>query len=236
MKVCVIGDIHGTMKWHDCYKKIKDNDNDCDKIIVCGDWFDPYDDISLDTMIERYHEFINDMNNDDRIISLIGNHDIDGYIIDGETNRTCRNRTSRKLISEEISSNLSNSYLVYKIGNWLFSHAGVSQDWFDSIEDGKNIILSNKKGWTSQELNDLCVFYPMDFSGYGNNSMQGCTWIRPQALINNHIEGYNQVVGHTRVNEITNLKVIDNSLDVDIWLVDNCGEPKYLTLEIEQCE
>ena len=236
MKICIVGDIHGTTKWHECYQKIKNNDNDCDKIIVCGDWFDPYENISLDTMIERYHEFITDMNNDDRIISLIGNHDIDGYVIDGETNRTYRDNMSRRRVSDEISSNLCNSYLVYKIGNWLFSHAGVSQDWFDNIGENKNIILSNKKGWTPEELNSLCRFYFMDFSGYGNSSRQGCTWIRPQALMNNHIKGYNQVIGHTRLEKITNLRDIDSDLDIELWLVDNCGKPEYLTLEIEGCE
>ena len=33
MKICVIGDIHGTTKWIDCYQQILEKDNDCDKII-----------------------------------------------------------------------------------------------------------------------------------------------------------------------------------------------------------
>ena len=31
MKICVIGDIHGTTKWIDCYQQIIEKDNDCDK-------------------------------------------------------------------------------------------------------------------------------------------------------------------------------------------------------------
>ena len=42
MKVAVIGDIHGTTKFIDCYNNIQKNDTDVDKIIVLGDWFDPY--------------------------------------------------------------------------------------------------------------------------------------------------------------------------------------------------
>lgn len=236
MKVCVIGDIHGTDKWHECYQKIRKNDNDCQRIIVCGDWFDPYDDISLEIMMERYNEFLDDLKNDDRIISLLGNHDLDGYIISGETNRTCRIRSMRKKITDALTSNLPNSYLVYRIGNWLFSHAGVSQDWIDDNFEWKDAILSNRKGWTADELEELCSFYYLDWSEYGNNARQGCTWIRPQALMNNHIKGYNQVVGHTRLEKITNLKDIDSDLDIELWLVDNCGKPEYLVLEIEDCE
>ena len=33
MKYNVIGDIHGTTKWIDCYQQILEKDNDCDKII-----------------------------------------------------------------------------------------------------------------------------------------------------------------------------------------------------------
>ena len=81
MKVAVIGDIHGTTKFLECYKKIQENDSDVDKIIVLGDWFDPYIEVDLDTMIERYNEFVNVWKSDSRIISILGNHDIAGYII-----------------------------------------------------------------------------------------------------------------------------------------------------------
>lgn len=238
MKVVCIGDIHGTTKWIDCYRKILENDNDCEKIIVMGDWFDPYEDIPLDIMVERYEEFLKDQKEDDRIISLLGNHDLDGYVIDGQTNRTERDRKKKKKISDEIKSNLDNSYLVYKIGNWLFSHAGVSQVWLDHLSKIYTFypewIMSNKKGWTREDIYTLCHFSAYDYSGYGDSPYQGCTWIRPQALVDSHIKGYNQVVGHTRLKEITNLKSIESlELDEDIWIVDNAGEPEYLVLNIE---
>ena len=43
---------------------------------------------------------------------------------------------------------------MYRIGNWLFSHAGVSQDWIDDNIEYKDMILSNKKGWTVDELEE----------------------------------------------------------------------------------
>lgn len=69
MKVCCIGDIHGTDKFLTCYDNILKNDNDCDKIIIFGDHFDPYINVSIDEIIEKYNEFIQISKEDNRIIS-----------------------------------------------------------------------------------------------------------------------------------------------------------------------
>ena len=156
MKVAVIGDVHGTTKFLECYKKIQENDSDVDKIIVLGDWFDPYIEVDLDTMIERYNEFVNIWKSDSRIISILGNHDIAGYIIYNDcTNRTIKFGTMAKRITAAIESNLSESYLTYKIGDYIFSHAGVSQEWLNDIQysyhNYAEDIMNCKKGWTADE-------------------------------------------------------------------------------------
>ena len=139
MKIAVIGDIHGTTKFLECYKNIQKNDSDVEKIIVLGDWFDPYVVIDFDTMIERYNEFVKIWKSDDRIISILGNHDLAGYIISNDsTNRTLRFDKMRRQIREVIEPNLSESYLTYKIGDYMFSHAGVSQDWLNDIGEIKD--------------------------------------------------------------------------------------------------
>lgn len=242
MKVAVIGDIHGTTKFLDCYEKIKREDNDVEKIIVLGDHFDPYTRISIETMMERYDRFIECCKDDSRIISILGNHDLDGYVIREDNSRTARDPKTRKTISDAIIKNLSNSYLVYRIGNWLFSHAGVSSKWLEVIKDLNpeypNIIMSNRKGWEQWELDDLCSYYMFDYSNGGNHPMQGCTWIRPEALIKCLPEGYNQVVGHTQVYKICNLKDAcpDKDIKNDVWMVDNRRQPEYLILNIEENE
>lgn len=240
MKVCVIGDIHGTTKFLDCYMDILKNDNDCEKIIVLGDHFDPYENISVDELIEKYNEFIDVCKKDNRIISILGNHDLSKYIIyDDCTNRTSRNRHNQDRIGKEVEKNLPDSYLVYKIGNYLFSHAGVSQVWLDYIskynEDCNYAekIMNSTKGWTVDELSDIANFWVFDYSGYGNDAHQGCTWIRPTALCKCAVEGYNQVVGHTQVEEITKVQM-ENGMD--LWLTDNCRKSKYLVLDIKEDE
>ena len=134
MKVAAIGDIHGTTKFIECYKNIQENDPDVDKIIVLGDWFDPYTNIDLDTMIERYNEFVKIWKSDDRIVSILGNHDIAGYINENDiTKRTIRFGKMQQRITDAIVPNLSESYLTYKVGDYMFSHAGVSKYWLDEI-------------------------------------------------------------------------------------------------------
>ena len=235
MKVAVIGDIHGTTKFLDCYTKIQQNDPDVDKIIVLGDWFDPYFNIDLDIMIERYNEFVDIWKLDDRIISVLGNHDIAGYIIINDSTSRTRVGKMGQRIADAIKPNLSESYLTYKVGDYIFSHAGVSQGWLDEIGQYSyanyvNDVMNCKKGWTAEELSDICTFYPYDFGGYGNNKYQSCVWIRPQALYSCAIEGYNQVVAHTRVEEILKVQLLNGK---DLWLVDDAQKPNYLILNIE---
>ena len=229
MKICCIGDIHGTNKFTNCYNNILNNDNDCEKIIVFGDHFDPYDNITAQTCLEKYDEFNEIRKQDNRIVSLLGNHDLSYYIISNDkTNRT--SRWSCRDFRNAILKNLDESYLCYKIGDYLFSHAGVSADWINGLDDiYKERILNNYTGWSESELEKIVSFFPYDRSCYGDDTHQGCTWIRPTALYTNPYEDYNQVVAHTRVNEITTIKMTN---DKDLYLIDTSGKPDYLTLEI----
>ncbi|MCM1221182.1 MAG: metallophosphoesterase [Lachnospiraceae bacterium] len=229
MKVCCIGDIHGTDKFLQCYEEIIKNDNDCGKIIVFGDHFDPYEDISITTMITRYNKFIETCHKDNRIISLLGNHDLSYYVL--HTDKTNRTSTwNANMIRDEIYPNLEDSYLCYIIGDWIFSHAGVSKTWFNDLDEHiQNKLMNNQKGWTPNELK-ITRFYEHDVSGCGDDENQSCTWIRPYSLIDCPLGEYNQVVAHTRVHKFEKIKMKN---DKDLWLVDNDRKPSYLTLEIE---
>lgn len=238
MKVCIIGDIHGTSKFIDCYTNILHNDKDCEKIIVMGDHFDPYDNISVEEMLEKYDIFSETCRKDKRIISLLGNHDLSSYILKRDcTNRTERNPKWYNEISKVLTRNLPNSYLTYTIEDYIFSHAGVSKTWLEGTKefnkDYPKRLLDNQKGWTVEELAELTSFYKWDYSGYGDDEHQGCTWIRIDALSNDAISNYNQVIGHTRFDNITKLKM-DNGMN--LWVVDNKGKSEYLTLDIEETD
>lgn len=219
-----------------------------------GDHFDPYDDIPFDTMVGRYKDFLSCMKNDNRIVSLLGNHDLTSYIIKKDkTNRTIFERKPHETISSLIESNLENSRIMYKCGNYLFSHAGVSEVWMEKIAEPISFDFEklNKVGWNADELSSIVDFYPFDFSGYGNNPNQGPTWLRPYNLIEYPYGEYNQVVGHTMVCIENNRKFLiedygyktetyGNFYKVKmkngkyVWFSDNAGDSEYLVLEIEE--
>ena len=81
--------------------------------------------------------------------------------------------------------------VIYIYDNWIFSHAGVSVKWMKNCEINE-----------INEINPLFTEKPGFFrwvgpDGYGNNPKEGPLWIRPEALVNNPVIGYNQIVGHT---------------------------------------
>ena len=253
-EVAVIGDIHGTTKFIDGYNHILKHNNHVEKIIVMGDHFDPYEDIPFDTMVERYEEFIDCMKHDDRIVSLLGNHDLSRYVIDGDqTSRTERFHVHINKLSELIESNLDESRLMFVWDNYLFSHAGVSENWVGSIakQAGFDFEKLQKKGWTVGELSEIARYSPLDYSGWGNNSYQGPTWIRPVMLARNPFGDYNQVVGHTMVcieenrdfifggfefepEKVGDFYKVKMSNDRDLWFTDNEGKPEYLIIPNKQ--
>lgn len=242
MKVACIGDVHGTTKFIDAYMDIVENHKDIEKIIVFGDWFDPYKDIDVDLMIERYNEAWDIMSKDDRCVCLIGNHDISGYIIhDGGTNRTFRNPGKFNKIRDAVLSHIDECYLVYNIGNYLFSHAGVSQTWFDEVFTPNKQRLFNdldlfQKGWEPSVLDNIAGFSTRDYTGYGDNEYQGPTWIRPTTLINCMYGNYDQVVAHTRLEKIVNVKDAFTELDKNLWIIDNSQGSEYLILDVDTGE
>ena len=252
-EVAVIGDIHGTTKFIDGYNHILKYNNHVDKIIVMGDHFDPYENISFDTMVGRYNEFIECMKSDDRIISILGNHDLSKYIIyDDVTNRSEKLQLHVTKLGKLIESNFDKSRLIYECNGYLFSHAGVSECWMNHVAvlEGFNFEKLKKVGWTEDELYSIVRCSPLDFSGWGNNPFQGPTWIRPPMLVTYPYGNYNQVVGHTmicseKIREFCfgdsdfNVEKCENGFykvkminDKDLWFVDNEGKSEYLVLSL----
>lgn len=100
---------------------------------------------------------------------------------------------------------LSDTQWVYIEGNIIFSHAGVSKTWFKNFDfEDVNLINncepSEKFGFIPNRLSDY----------YGDSITQPCVWIRPQSLIEDALNGYIQVVGHTPVKNIRNTKTLNS--------------------------
>jgi len=184
MKIAIISDIHQTTYW----EKIIDQVNDYDKIIFLGDEFDCWEN-KWPLQINNAENIIKfKMANPEKVDLCWSNHatsyfldeKCSGYQGEHAINIKCFYKKYKDLYN-----------VIYIYDNWIFSHGGVSKKWMNycRIKD-------------LNEINQLFKERPNFFrwvgpDNYGNNPNEGPLWIRPEALINNHISGYNQVTGHT---------------------------------------
>ena len=119
---------------------------------------------------------------------------------------------------------LADTQWIHIEGDIIFSHAGISKTWFSTFgfKDIKHI--------NNCEPSERFAFTPNSYVDcYGDSITQPCVWIRPQPLITDALDGYIQVVGHTPVKKITNLKSIKDEWP-EIWLCD-CLPDEYLVIE-----
>lgn len=125
MRTAIIPDVHGRPFW----RKIKEKINDVDKVIFLGDYLDPYgyEGITSESAIEEFKEIIQfKVDNPDKVILLLGNHDC-AYCYDfGSASRY--DYANEELIKEIFENFKSLFQLKYFSEDILYTHAGVTND------------------------------------------------------------------------------------------------------------
>lgn len=218
-KILVLGDIHGRTCWADIIEK-----ENPDKVIFLGDYVSTHEGVSENQQCFNLEDILNyKESNSDKVILLRGNHDIDHL---GYSWAECSGhfRSVGRFMMSIKDRFLSNTQWIYVEGNIIFSHAGISKTWFNNFAFEDINLLNNcepseKFGFTPNSYQDY----------YGNSITQSCVWIRPLSLIQDALDGYIQVVGHTPFKTITNLKSIKNEWP-EIWCCD-CLPNEYLVIE-----
>ena len=193
MKTIAIGDIHGRPYW----KQIIEQEQDADRFIFVGDYFDSF----TVPGIEQINNFLDIIefkkSTNKEVILLIGNHDyhyLPGIEDSGTSGYQTLMAPSIKII---LGDNKEHLQLVYQMGEFLFSHAGISSEWLDD-----NIVMWDVPN-LSMYLNDLFHYKPASIAyrsfkyynqgdpneravlsrGYGDETYQGPIWIRPKSLM-----------------------------------------------------
>ena len=137
MKILVVPDVHGRTFWKEAVEK---HEKECNKIIFLGDYLDPYpwecitDGITRKTTIENFKEIIqHKKDNPDKVILLLGNHDLSYY--DRNFKFRVRYDSSNAFkIKQNFSRNRGLFQLAYEIDldkHYLFTHAGVLKSWYE---------------------------------------------------------------------------------------------------------
>ena len=197
-KTVIIGDIHG----RDCWKQIVASESP-DRVVFMGDYFDSFDNTAVEQM-HNFKEIINwKQSGQSEVIMLIGNHDY--HYMRGVTQYYSGYQSgARPAIEQLLYENRQHIQMCYQMGDFLFTHAGVSYDWLK---------INKWEGWESVEekVNDLWEYTPnvFGFAGrdpYGDSKISSPIWIRPYSLqaANRDTlrDQFIQVVGHTTQGKI----------------------------------
>ena len=142
-KVLIVPDVHGRKFWHKAMEMV----DEVDQVVFLGDYLDPYsrEHISKEQAITNFKEVISFKKDySDKVILLIGNHDY-YYLPKYKNDWACRRDNENfDTISDLFTSNLNYFNISYRIGNYLFTHAGVLKGWLDVI-NGKRKVRTTVK-------------------------------------------------------------------------------------------
>lgn len=233
IKYLLIPDVHGRSFWKEPVTVVL-NGSDDSKVIFMGDYTDPYPsefDPVTNKSIEKTdgYESLKDViklkkEYPDRVILLLGNHDL-GYIYDCICNTPRRkdftNKAEiRKLILDNINLFALSHVCEFPEKKYLVSHAGVTTDWVNEIEellktyieDFKftpelyNRIFRTQFGTDNDSTLVATLSYCSIFRG-GEDNCSSIVW----AEIGDHLKdnasewaeknGYTQVFGHTMLSQ-----------------------------------
>ena len=208
MKTLIISDVHGRDMW----KHIIEQEQP-DRVVFLGDYFDS---IKIDgtTQLNNFLDILEFKKTSGKdIILLIGNHDIHYYPEISDIGTSGYNHVFSFQFGDIIDQNREHLQMAYKMGEFLFTHAGVSEEFMDD-EFGVD-------GWSVEtidtNLNELFKYQPRKFqfksskldqmsNGHGDNTWQSPIWIRPRSLMKANRDYLRkeviQVVGHTWVERI----------------------------------
>jgi predicted phosphodiesterase len=211
MKTVIIGDIHG----HDSWKQIIEQEQNADRFIFVGDYFDSFTVPGL-VQCQNFQDIIEFKTTTDKeVILLIGNHDYHYYPEIGDSNTSGYQARMAPTIQHIISTNKDHLQLAYQFDDILVTHAGVSSVWLDdtiTMWDVPNLAMylndlfkyqPNKVGYRSYKQVGDQVY---GAGGFGDETFQGPIWIRPRSLMNANYDTLRtqirQVVGHTTRKQI----------------------------------
>lgn len=201
MKTVSIGDTHG-MAVVDTVLRIIDEH---DRFVFSGDYVDSFnvDDLTMKKNLldviklkERYPE---------KIVLLWGNHDMH-YLLGNEYYCTGFRPMMQLDFHEIFKSNSDLFQLSWQTDDYLWTHAGVSSQWFDLRF--KPFTVKHKNISSFSALLNLAFDekFPAIFDvGYvrgGDHEVGGPLWCDNTELVSDPLKGFNQIVGHNRVREI----------------------------------
>lgn len=224
MSYIFIGDVHGNDNWKDIVKEYK---TDSDTVVFLGDYVDSFD-IPPELCLENLSDLFAYRCSTPNVHMLVGNHDYHYMRHDVDKYSGYQHNWMKAYRSILLDNyHLLDMAYTFKHNNtkYVCSHAGVSKVFLDDNDI------------TVEGLNDLWKTNPSTFGFkhgvgdyYGEHPSQSPLWIRPGSLLDNAVEGYDQIVGHTCVDYATTYFTMNSERITIVCDRDKCS---FLLIETE---
>jgi predicted MPP superfamily phosphohydrolase len=196
MNTIIFGDIHGLPYWQQIVAE-----NSLSNFVFLGDYLDPYLDIPFENLIENLQLIIGiKKERPQNVILLFGNHDLH-YITDEITTSTRYNYENEEKIKDVFVKNISLFQYAHQRGNIIFTHAGITNEWF--IKDFKGDINKNiAEQLNNSDLKQRAALFQI--SGYrgGSDKHGGIFWADIIEVCDDPLKNFIQIVGHNKVEQI----------------------------------
>ena len=190
MKILINPDIHGRIFW----KYSIEHKDEFNKIIFLGDYLDAYSPDLLVNEKDNFKEIIQfKKDNLDKVILLLGNHDCH-YINSKILHSSRYNLFKANIYHKLFNDNLDLFQLIYIYDKYLFSHAGVYEEWLKMCDLNLDDLINYDLDKLASYLNVLDYYR----GGYGN--VGSCIWadIRDSET-EKLLKGYYHIFGHTQL-------------------------------------
>ena len=237
MRIITVSDVHG--RHESLYKAIERFKKEhFDKIVFLGDFADSYDRTNEDILrcykmaMDLYYEF------PDKVEWLFGNHDWQYYygrhLCSGFRGDLCIS------LNPLINENRKIFKIAYGYENYLFTHAGIQQSWYNRHKDlinscGGETIAENLNNMLQMRIAQDVLYEIGPQRGGDSRDYGGPMWADMHEIMDMYcsgpIEGYHQIVGHTPQNDIYEFTVNSNT---SVTFCDVLGKhpDKFYTLDI----
>lgn len=200
MKIIAVGDIHGRTAWRELAEKYMD------QVVFIGDYVDSRLGLEDDDILWNFEEIITlKKENPNLVTLLLGNHDIQ-YLY--YPRQRCSGFRTTYLIQmvKLFKENRDLFQIAVQYQNYLFTHAGVSHSWYKHHKTA----LDEYQGTTLAEaLNaihhspDRDILFEVGPARGGYDAYSGPVWADKSETEDDLLDGFHQVVGHSRVDDIT---------------------------------
>lgn len=208
MITVAIGDVHGLTNWQNIVEQHPE-----DKIVFLGDYCDPYGYIEDEDVVDNLWNILSFKKmNPGRVVLLLGNHDMH-YIFDEEkfVQGTRFNPDLEETLHKLFTDNLEFFQYAYQDGEYLYTHAGLSAEWFRDDFGWKEKVtkeslaeIENALNHPTEEQFEAMAQVGMMRGGWNKNG--GIFWA-DICEVSLPVTGLKQIVGHNQVDRPRTLSI-----------------------------